>query len=45
MALKPALDAGNNRTLDYRNILQKQYKKKELYSMLDHNLQDLPKSL
>ena len=45
MALKPALDAGNDLTLDYRNILQKQYKKKELYSMLDHNLQDVPKSL
>ena len=33
MALKPALDAGNDLTLDYRNILQKQYKKKELYSI------------
>ena len=40
MAIKPALDAGNELTLDYINILQKQYKKKELYSMLD-----VPKSL
>ena len=45
MALKPALDAGNDLTLDYRNILQKQYKKKELYSMLDHIGKDVPKSL
>ena len=45
MAIKPALDAGNDLTLDYINILQKQYKKKELYSMLDHIGKDVPKSL
>ena len=44
MALKPALDAGNDLKLDYRNIVQKQYKKKELYSLLGHKLQDVPKS-
>ena len=35
----------NMNMFHYRDILQKQYRKKKLYSMLGHNGQDVPKSI
>ena len=35
----------NMNMLHYRDILQKQYRKKKLYHMLGHNGQDVPKSI
>ena len=35
----------NMNMLHYRDILQKQYRKKNLYSMLGQNGQDVPKSI